>query len=150
MPGDGAEPAHERRRPAAAAGAVAVGPSVVIGRDCTRKTRPSAIGPLDVLRRAVVLLDPRAEPRELEDLVVGQHPAVAVLGGVSSTRSSPPSAPRTISKRLVPDADVEQPRAVLGDDVGVGLDLAADHHLAEAERGLDHDARSRRRSTGRR
>ena len=29
----------------------------------------------------------------------------------------------------------------LGDDVGVGFDLPADDHLAEAERGLDHDAR---------
>ena len=37
------------------------------------------------------------------------------------------------------DADVDDRRSVLGHDVGVGLDLTADHHLAEPECCLDHD-----------
>ena len=84
-----------------------------------------------------MLLDTRAEPSEVEDLV-GAQDLTGCLSAGSSTRSSPLG--RAESRRLVADAGFEQPRPVLGDDVGVRLDEPAHDDLAETERRLDHDA----------
>ena len=54
-----------------------------------------------------------------------------------STTLSWPSGPRTILNGLVPEPDVEHLEGFLGDDVGIGLDLAGHHDFAQSERALD-------------
>ena len=40
-------------------------------------------------------------------------------------------------ERLVPEPDIEHFEGFLGDDVGIGLDLAGNHDFAQSERALD-------------
>ena len=83
--------------------------------------------------------DARAELRQGEDFVVREDPtapfrgrerdAPVAVGGITEDRV-----------RLCADPNVEQARPLLGHDVCIRFDLAADDHLAEAERTLDDDA----------
>jgi hypothetical protein len=115
---------------------------LVQGGDRTGLHQPGpAVGdrPLHVLWAAVVLLHPEGEPGQLDRLVVGQHPARAGLGVEVDPQVVAVRAAHDLV-RLVAGAGVQQPWAVLGDDVGVGFDRAADDHLAQPVRALDDDA----------
>ncbi len=100
---------------------------------------PVGDGPLDVLRPAVVVLDARADSGEGQDLIVRQHPTATLdrrevdvsvtIRGIGEDRVG-----------LCPDPNVDEARALLGDDVGIRFDLTADDNFTEPERSLDDDA----------
>ena len=107
--------------------------------DRPRLHEPEAVvgrGPLHVLWRAVVLLDRAPEAGELDDLVGTQDLTSGLLGRQLDALVAVGAASN--GKRLVADTGLEQPRAVLGDDVGVGLDQTAHNHLTQPKGALDH------------
>ena len=85
-------------------------------------------------------LDPNGEVRQREHLVVAQHPACGRFLVVVDPQVATVGAAHDL-EALDADAGLEDREALLVDDVGVGFDLPAHHHLAEPERAFDHDAR---------
>jgi len=85
-----------------------------------------------------VFLCRKPESGQRHGLVVRKHPAAA-LSRCEIHSLVVPIRPSHGLERLGPDADVEQARPGLVEDVGVGLDLSAHDDLALPERGLDHD-----------
>ena len=81
--------------------------------------------------------------------VVAQRRRGCLVGTATSSRASLAVRPRRILTAWCP-MRCSSSAAVLGDDVGVGLDLPADDDLAQAERRLDHDRGRGRRWPGRR
>ncbi len=71
-------------------------------------------------------------------LVFVEDPGIG-LGVIQLHRGVVAIRPPHDLERLVAQAGVEHLQRLLGDDVGVGLDLAGDHHLAEAESAFDDD-----------
>jgi hypothetical protein len=103
----------------------------------------AVLGPLDVHRPAVVLLDRRSVARDLEHLGVVERRSRPLGGG----RFDGPGSLRRVHHLglLGAQAAVEdggEPRVVeegLEDDVLIGIDHALHHALAEPERRIDHD-----------
>ena len=97
------------------------------------------VGPLRVLGlAAVVLLDRDAEAGHGHDLVIAQDAAAGLLvGGLHACVPATGGAHERMA--LVADPGADQAGPVLVEHVGVGLDLAADHDLAQPEGALDHD-----------
>ena len=85
-----------------------------------------------------MVLDGQTEPGDLDHLLVAEHPAAA-LGRVEFDPLVLAVGPAHDLEGLRADPGVEETGPVFRDDVGVGLDHAADHHLALTEGGLDHD-----------
>jgi hypothetical protein len=87
-----------------------------------------------------VLLDARAHPAHRQQLLVGEHAGRSLLvGELDAPGSSVRVALEPVA--LLTDAHFEHVRAILGEHVRVGLDLAAHDDFTQAERTLDHDAR---------
>ena len=107
---------------------------------------PRAHCPLDVLRLAVVVVDAQAGTREVEDLVVAEHPLTGTLRRQLTSHIVSVLAPDDLEP-LHPDSHRDQPRPGLVDDIRVGFDGPGDHDLTEAEGRLDDDPR---RISGRR
>lgn len=81
-------------------------------------------------------LDPQPQGGQLEGLVVGEDPS-SPLGLGQLDPEVLAVGPLDDGLALGPHPDVEKPRALLVDDVGVGLDLTAHDHLTLADGRLD-------------
>ena len=114
----------------------AVWRNVVIGLACTRYVLPFGDRPFGVLRAAVVPLGRDREFGDGPQLVLVKDARVRLRVVEVDGRVVPVGTADDL-ERLVTESGVERFEGLLGDDVGVGLDLAGHHHLAEAESALD-------------
>ena len=111
----------------------------MIGRVCVSQGDAVGVdGPLDVLRRAEVLLDARPQGGERAQLVVGQAEPVLRRGRLDAHRAAAGTGPD--GQPLVSPAPVHDGAAVGVDDDVVGVDRAGHHRLAETGAGVDDGA----------
>ena len=109
------------------------------------RERPARAGPLDVLRRAEPLLDPRAERGQRGRLGVVEHRPGAPLGRAPAALRVPLPVATVMHGLVRGGRATGSGRRAFSTTRSSVVTAAADHRLAEPPRGGDHDLVARAR-----